>query len=129
MYIIYIAKHFAEAINYMVTYILNQEDKKNFIVCSSGCTSRSTTSATRARKRHGRVKTGNGQDDRILSPLLPARRPCCDVTSRAAPRPQYIRWWIVFGIVNILLCFGPCSQYGVINYIIFFGKQYFLLAA
>ncbi|CAF4870696.1 unnamed protein product [Pieris macdunnoughi] len=35
--------------------------------------------ATYARKRHGRVKTGNGQDDRILSPLayLP---PCCDVT-------------------------------------------------
>lgn len=34
--------------------------------------------ATRGRKRHGRVKTGNGQDDRILSLLLStSKSPCC----------------------------------------------------
>ncbi|GBP70597.1 hypothetical protein EVAR_55171_1 [Eumeta japonica] len=35
------------------------------------------------RKRHGRVKTGNGQDDRILS--APVRPPCCDVMTPTPP--------------------------------------------
>uniref|UniRef100_A0A2H1WGL2 SFRICE_031919 n=1 Tax=Spodoptera frugiperda TaxID=7108 RepID=A0A2H1WGL2_SPOFR len=59
-----------------------------------------SASATRARKRHGRVKTGNGQDDRILSPLscLPAGHV---VTS---PRPG-----TCFAQYHTLVRFWSCS--------------------